>query len=117
MTRVLVTDSLQEVGVEALRAEGLRVDVVPTLPPVELAQRIGPYAGLVVRSATRVTAEVIDAAHALKVIGRAGVGLDNVDVEAASRRGIVCMNTPGGNTIAATEHTWALLLALARKWP
>ena len=117
MTRVLVTDSLQEVGVEALRAEGLRVDVVPTLPPVELAQRIGPYAGLVVRSATKVSAEVIDAAHALKVIGRAGVGLDNVDVEAASRRGIVCMNTPGGNTIAATEHTWALLLALARKLP
>ena len=67
-----------------------------------------------VRSATRVTAEVIEAARALEVIGRAGVGLDNVDVEAATRRGIVCMNTPGGNTIAAAEHTMALLLAVAR---
>jgi D-3-phosphoglycerate dehydrogenase len=115
--RVLVTDSLQEVGVETLRAEGLEVDVVPTLPPAELARRIGAYAGLVVRSATRVTAEVIEAAPSLRVIGRAGVGLDNVDVEAATRRGIVCMNTPGGNTIAAAEHTMALLLAVARQIP
>ena len=115
--RVLVTDSLQEVGVETLRAEGLEVDVVPTLPPAELARRIGAYAGLVVRSATRVTAEVIEAAPSLRVIGRAGVGLDNVDVEAATRRGIVCMNTPGGNTIAAAEHTMALLLAVARRIP
>jgi D-3-phosphoglycerate dehydrogenase len=115
--RVLVTDSLQDVGVETLRGEGLLVDVVPTLPPEELARRIGPYTGLVVRSATQVTAEVIDAAPALEVIGRAGVGLDNVDVEAATRRGIVCMNTPGGNTIAAAEHTMALLLAVARKLP
>jgi D-3-phosphoglycerate dehydrogenase len=115
--RVLVTDSLQEVGVQALRAEGLEVDVVPPLPAADLARRIGPYAGLVVRSATRVTAEVIEAATALEVIGRAGVGLDNVDVDAATRRGIVCMNTPGGNTIAAAEHTIALLLATARKLP
>ncbi len=115
--RVLVTDSLQEVGVDVLRAEGLEVDVIPTLPAVELARRIGPYAGLIVRSASRVTAEVIEAAAALEVIGRAGVGLDNVDVDAASRRGIVCMNTPGGNTIAAAEHTMALLLAMARKLP
>ncbi len=115
--RVLVTDSLQEVGIETLRREGVLVDVVPTLPSDELARRIPPYAGLVVRSATRVTAEVIDAGAALEVIGRAGVGLDNVDVEAATRRGIVCMNTPGGNTIAAAEHTMALLLAVARKLP
>ncbi|HEV8673199.1 MAG TPA: phosphoglycerate dehydrogenase [Methylomirabilota bacterium] len=115
--RVLVTDSLQEVGVEALRAEGLEVDVVPTLPPAELARRLAPYAGLIVRSASKVTAEVIGAAPALEVIGRAGVGLDNVDVDAASRRGIVCMNTPGGNTIAAAEHTMALLLAMARQLP
>jgi D-3-phosphoglycerate dehydrogenase len=115
--RVLVTDSLQEVGVDTLRAEGLEVEVIPTLPPSELARRIGPYAGLVVRSATKVTAEVIEAAPALEVVGRAGVGLDNVDVEAATRRGVVCMNTPGGNTIAAAEHTMALLLAMARKLP
>jgi D-3-phosphoglycerate dehydrogenase len=112
-----VTDSLQEIGVETLRREGVRVDVIPTLPPDELARRIGPYAALVVRSATRVTAEVIEAGPALEVIGRAGVGLDNVDLEAATRRGIVCMNTPGGNTIAAAEHTMALLLAVARKVP
>src|SRR3990172_9141891 len=99
--KVLVTDSLQEVGVEALRAEGLEIDGIPTFPPAELARRIGPYAGLVVRSASKVTAEVIEAGTALEVIGRAGVGLDNVDVEAATRRGIVCMNTPGGNTNAA----------------
>ena len=117
MKRVLITDSLHESGVELLRAEGLVVDVIPTLPAAELTQRIGPYAGLVVRSATRITAEVIEAAAFLEVIGRAGVGLDNVDVDAASRRGIVCMNTPGGNTIAAAEHTMALLLAMARKVP
>jgi D-3-phosphoglycerate dehydrogenase / 2-oxoglutarate reductase len=115
--RVLVTDSLQEIGVETLRGEGLLVDVVPTLEPEELARRIRPFHGLVVRSATRVTAAVIDAAPALQVIGRAGAGLDNVDVDAATRRGIVCMNTPGINTIAAAEHTMALLLAIARRLP
>jgi D-3-phosphoglycerate dehydrogenase len=114
---VLVTDSLQEIGVETLRGEGLLVDVVPTLGPEELARRIGPFHGLVVRSASRVTAAVIEAAPALRVIGRAGAGLDNVDIDAAGRRGIVCMNVPDGNTIAAAEHTMALLLAVARKIP
>ena len=115
--RVLVTDSLQEIGVDTLRGEGLLVDVVPTLGPEELARRIGPFHGLVVRSASRVTAAVIDAAPVLQVIGRAGVGFDNVDIDAATRRGIVCMNTPGINTIAAAEHTMALLLAIARRVP
>jgi D-3-phosphoglycerate dehydrogenase len=115
--RVLVTDSLQEIGVEVLRAEGLEVEVVPTLPAAELAFRLAECSGLIVRSASKVTAEMIAAAPGLEVIGRAGVGLDNVDVEAATRRGIVCMNTPGGNTIAAAEHTFALLLASARRLP
>jgi len=115
--RVLVTDSLHEVGIETLRREGLEVEVVPTLPPEELARRLGGVAGLIVRSATKVTEEVLRAADALEVIGRAGTGLDNVDVEAASRRGVVVMNTPGANTIAAAEHAWALLLALARQVP
>lgn len=115
--RVLVTDSLHELGLEALRQEGLLVEVVPPLPPAELARRIGGVAGLIVRSATKVTEEVIAAADALEVIGRAGTGLDNVDVEAASRRGVVVMNTPGANTIAAAEHTLALLLALTRRIP
>jgi D-3-phosphoglycerate dehydrogenase len=115
--RVLVTDSLQEIGVDTLRGAGLLVDVVPTLGPEELTRRIGPYHALVIRSASRVTAAVIEAASVLEVIGRAGVGFDNVDVEAATQRGIVCMNVPGGNTIAAAEHTMALLLAVARKLP
>jgi len=115
--RVLVTDSLQEIGVEVLRAEGLEVEIVPTLPAAELAVRLAECSGLIVRSASKVTAEVMAGAPGLEVIGRAGVGLDNVDVEAATRRGIVCMNTPGGNTIAAAEHTFALLLASARRLP
>lgn len=115
--RVLVTDSLQEIGVDTLRGAGLLVDVVPTLGSDELARRIGPYHALVIRSASRVTAPVIEAATVLEVIARAGVGFDNVDVDAATRRGIVCMNTPGGNTIAAAEHTMALLLSVARKLP
>lgn len=115
--RVLVTDSLHEVGIEALRREGLEVEAVPTLPPAELARRLSGVAGLIVRSATKVTQEVIEAADALEVVGRAGIGLDNVDVEAASRRGVVVMNTPGANTVAAAEHTWALLLALSRQIP
>ena len=117
MKKVLVTDALQEVGVEALRKEGLDVTVVPTLPKAELCDRIGEFHGLIVRSATKVTADVIEAGKNLVVIGRAGAGVDNIDVEAASQRGIVVMNTPGGNTIAVTEHTLALLLALARKVP
>lgn len=117
MKRVLVTDHLQEVGVEALRREGLEVDAVPPLPEDELCQRIGRYEGLIVRSATKVTARVIEAGRNLRVVGRAGTGVDNIDVDAASRRGIIVMNTPGANTIAAAEHTLALLLTLARKIP
>src|SRR3972149_1716479 len=117
MKKVLVTDNLQEVGVEALQKEGLDVTVVPTLPQAELCERIGEFHGLIVRSATKVTAEVIEAGKNLEVIGRAGAGVDNIDVEAASQRGIVVMNTPGANTIAVAEHTIGLLLAMARKLP
>jgi len=117
MTRVLVTDHLQDIGVDALRREGLVVDAVPPLPEDQLCERIGGYEGLIVRSATKVTARVIEAGRSLKVVGRAGTGVDNIDVDAASRRGIIVMNTPGANTIAAAEHTVALLLNLARKIP
>ena len=89
--RVLVTDSLQGVGVDVLRGEGLSVDVIPALPSEELTRRIGPYNGLVVRSATRVTAEVIAAAPALEVIGRAGVGLDNEIGRASCRERVLCV--------------------------
>ena len=117
MKRVLVTDSLQTVGVEALRKHGLHVDVAGTLSEADLVARIGEYEGLVVRSATRVTRAVLQAGARLEVIGRAGAGVDTIDVEAATERGVVVMNTPGGNTTAVAEHTMALLLALARRIP
>lgn len=117
MKRVLVADGLSAVGVDALRKHGLEVDVVPTLPEPELAKRIGDYEGLVVRSATKVTRAIIQAGKRLEVIGRAGAGVDTIDVDAATERGVVVMNTPGGNTTAVAEHTMALLLALARRVP
>src|SRR3990167_1209475 len=116
--KVLIADQLSEDGVALLKAEpGLSVDVKTGLSPQDLAQVIGPYDGLVVRSATKVTAEVIAKADRLKVIGRAGVGLDNVDADAATKRGIIVMNVPAGNTISTAEHTVSLLLALARRIP
>jgi D-3-phosphoglycerate dehydrogenase len=117
MKKVLVTDGLQEVGVEALRREGLLVEAVPPLGLAELCAGVAEAHGLIVRSATKVTATVIEAARRLEVVGRAGAGVDNIDVEAASERGIIVMNTPGANTIAVAEHTIGLLLALARKLP
>ena len=115
MKRVLVADALQAVGVDALRKHGLDVDVAGSLDERALIARIGEYEGLVVRSATRVTRAVITSATHLEVIGRAGAGVDTIDVEAATERGIIVMNTPGGNTTAVAEHTLALLLALARR--
>jgi D-3-phosphoglycerate dehydrogenase len=115
--RVLVTDALQAVGVDALRKHGLEVDVAGSLDEPALVARLGEYEGLIVRSATRVTRAAIAAARRLEVIGRAGAGVDTIDVEAATERGIIVMNTPGGNTTAVAEHTLALLLALARRVP
>jgi len=116
--KVLVGDSLAEEGIELLReSPDITVDVKPKLELRELINRISEYDALLVRSATKVTKEVIDAAENLKVIGRAGVGVDNIDVEAASKKGILVMNTPGGNTISAAEHTMSMLLALSRSIP
>jgi D-3-phosphoglycerate dehydrogenase len=116
--KVLIADKLSEDGIALLKGEsGLAVDVKTGLSSKELAQIIEPYEGLVVRSSTKVTAEVIDKAKNLKVIGRAGVGLDNVDAEAATKRGIIVMNVPAGNTISTAEHTVSMLLAMARKIP
>ena len=114
--KVLVSDSLAEEGVKRLES-GADVDVITNLSPEELIQKIGEYDALVIRSGTKVTADVIKAADRLKVIGRAGVGIDNVDVEAATKKGIIVLNTPGGNTISAAEHTIAMMLALARNIP
>jgi D-3-phosphoglycerate dehydrogenase len=114
--RVLVTEPLAESGLQLLRQE-LEVDVRPELSKEGLPDAIGPYDGLIVRSQTKVTEEVMDRATALKVIGRAGIGLDNVDVEAATRRGITVVNAPQSNILSAAEHTIALLLAQARNIP
>jgi len=114
--KVLVTEPLSESGLDLLRQD-LEVDVRPDLATQGLPEAIGPYDGLIIRSQTKVTDEVLDRATALKVIGRAGIGLDNVDVEAATRRGIMVVNAPESNIISAAEHTLALLLAQARNIP
>lgn len=115
--KVLVSDNLSQKGLEILKKAGLDVEVKTGMKPDELADNIGNYHGLVVRSATKVTSKIIDAALNLKVIGRAGSGLDNVDITAATKKGIVVMNAPGGNTITTAEHTMALMFALARQIP
>ena len=116
--KVLVSDQLSEVGVKIFQeTPEIDVDVNTGLTPEELKAIIGQYDGLVIRSATKVTSEIIDAAGNLKVIGRAGIGLDNVDIPAASKHGIVVMNTPEGNTITTAEHTIAMMFALSRNIP
>jgi D-3-phosphoglycerate dehydrogenase / 2-oxoglutarate reductase len=114
--RVLVKEKIGDSGVKLLR-EHFDVDLGIDWPEQELAERIGEYHGILIRSATKLTAELIGRADRLRVIGRAGVGVDNVDVEAATRRGIVVANAPESNVVTAAEHTMALLLALARNIP
>jgi D-3-phosphoglycerate dehydrogenase / 2-oxoglutarate reductase len=116
VARILVADPLAEDGLERLRRAG-EVTVVSKLAESELIRRIPDYDALVVRSETRVTAPIIDAGSRLRVVGRAGVGVDNIDVPAATRRGILVVNAPRGNIVAAAEHTIALLFALARWVP
>ena len=116
--KILVSDNLAEEGIELLReSPDIIVDVKLKLELRELIKQISKYDALLVRSGTKVTKEIIDAAKNLKVIGRAGVGVDNIDVEAASKKGILVMNTPGGNTISAAEHTMSMILALSRCIP
>jgi len=115
--KVLISDNLSNEGVEILKKAGLEVVVKTGMTPDELKKEIKDYDGLVIRSATKVTADVVEAAKKLKVIGRAGSGLDNVDKPAASKRGIVVMNTPGGNTVTTAEHTFAMMMSLARSIP
>lgn len=115
--KVLVSDNLAPVGAQILRDAGLEVDIKTGMSPEELKKEIAQYDGLVIRSATKVTAEIIEAAEKLKVVGRAGIGLDNVDVPAASKRGIVVMNAPDGNATTAAEHALAMMMALTRNIP
>lgn len=114
--KVLVTDSISEEGINILRKEA-QVDVKVGLKPEEIIAVIGEYDALMVRSQTRVTADIIEAGKKLQVIARAGVGIDNVDVNAATHCGVVVVNAPTGNTVSAAEHTVALMLALARNIP
>jgi len=116
--KVLVADPVSDRGVTELRGGGeLDVTVQTGLKEDQLVEIIPEFSALVVRSQTKATARLIEAAAKLKVIGRAGVGVDNVDVEAATKRGVIVMNTPGGNTISTAEHTFSLLMSLARKIP
>jgi D-3-phosphoglycerate dehydrogenase len=114
MAKVLVSDNLSESGIELMRERGLDVTVNTGLTEDELCKIIGEFDGLVVRSQTKVTPRVIDAATSLRVVGRAGVGVDNIDLNAASKKGVIVMNTPGGNTVSTAEHAVALMMALAR---
>ena len=116
--KVLVSDNLSPVGIQIFeQTPGIEVDVNTGLSPEELKAIIPDYHALVIRSATKVTADIISAATNLKVIGRAGIGLDNVDIPAATQRGIVVMNTPEGNTVTTAEHTIAMMMALCRNIP
>ena len=117
MPKVLISDKLSPAAVEIFRSHGIEVDLKPGLSPAELRAIVGAYDGLAIRSATRVTKELLDAAVNLKVVGRAGIGVDNVDIRSATARGVVVMNTPHGNTITTAEHAVAMMFALARQIP
>ena len=113
---VLISDALSPAAVQIFKDRGIEVDFQPKLgaDKERLAQVIGEFDGLAIRSATKVTPKVLEQAKRLKVIGRAGIGVDNVDIPAATAKGVIVMNTPFGNSITTAEHTITLMLALAR---
>lgn len=117
MPRVLISDALNDQAVEIFKVRGVDVDVKTGLTPEELQKIIGDYDGLAVRSSTKVKQDIIDRATKLKVVGRAGIGVDNIDVPAATAKGVVVMNTPFGNSITTAEHAIAMMFALAREIP
>jgi D-3-phosphoglycerate dehydrogenase len=117
MPKVLISDKMSQAAVDIFRNRGIEVTVKPGLTPGELRGIIGAYDGLAIRSATKVTRELLDAAGNLKVVGRAGIGVDNVDLKAATSHGVVVMNTPHGNAITTAEHAIAMMLALVRQIP
>ena len=115
--KILVTDKIAERGLDLLCSEGWTVEEVPPKDTAAIKKALADATAWILRSGTQVTTELLEAAPNLKVIGRAGIGVDNIDLEAATRRGILVMNTPGGNAVSVAEHTFALLLALARRVP
>ena len=117
MPKVLISDAMDKIAETILLSNNIEVDVKTNLSVEDLSNNIASYDGLIVRSATKVTREIIEKADKLKIIGRAGAGVDNIDLFAAKEKNIIVMNTPGGNTNATAEHTLALLLSLSRKIP
>src|SRR4051794_18863422 len=119
MPKVLVSDKLSKTAVQIFKDNGVEVDYLPDLgkDKDKLLEVIGQYDGLAIRSATKVTEKIIAAATNLKVIGRAGIGVDNVDIPAATKKGIIVMNTPFGNSITTAEHAISMMLSLARQIP
>lgn len=117
MAKIIITDKLAQEGIDILKEAGFSVDCKYKLSNEELKREIRNYEAIIIRSGTRLNKEIIEEAEKLKIIGRAGVGLDNVDIDAATKKGIIVMNAPGGNTISTCEHTFALMLAVARNIP
>jgi D-3-phosphoglycerate dehydrogenase len=117
MPKVLISDKLSQAAVDIFLNRGIEVDVKSGLTPAELREIIGQYDGLAIRSNTKVTKELLDVATNLKVVGRAGIGVDNVDLKASTSRGVVVMNTPHGNSITTAEHAIAMMFAVARQIP
>ena len=117
MPKILISDAMDNIASEIIKKNNLEVDVHTNLKPDELKKIIPEYDGLIVRSATKVTSNIINVATNLKIIGRAGAGVDNIDIESAKSKNIIVMNTPGGNTNATAEHTIGLIFALLRKIP
>ena len=115
MPKVLIADKLSPAAVAIFKERGVEADVKTGLAKEELIKIIGDYDGIAIRSATKVTADVLKAAKKLKVVGRAGIGVDNVDIPAATAAGVIVMNTPFGNSITTAEHAISLMLALARE--
>src|SRR6478752_3573567 len=117
MPRVLIADSLSPAALAIFQERGIEADVKTGLPKEKLLKLVAEYDGIAVRSATKIAADVIKAAKGLKVVGRAGIGVDNIDVSAATAAGVIVMNTPQGNSITTAEHAVALMMALARELP
>ena len=115
--RVLISDKMSPLAAEKFKQKGIEVDVITDLDPLALEKVIGAYEGLAIRSATKVTDKIIAAAEKLKVVGRAGIGVDNVDLKAASAHGVIVMNTPFGNSVTTAEHAISMMLSLARQIP
>ena len=117
MPKVLISDTMSSRAEEVFRERGVEVDVVTELDPAELEKIIVNYDGLAVRSSTKVTEKIIEAGSKLRVIGRAGIGVDNIDVSVAKQKNMIVMNTPGGNATATAEHAFALKMSVLRKIP